>query len=138
MLDKLSATWLLCLLNVSEVSMWTPKIFGHWTSYRLLIHLDVSWLGVCSCGLHSWVISIADPLDWFCWFRHVGNVEAEQQWRQLRALRDAGVDFTPLVNMVIKSTATQTVRAGGLPLVESHCDVCCRTAAKLRWLSDLV
>ena len=32
LLDTLSATWLLCLLNDSEVSRWTPKIFGHWTS----------------------------------------------------------------------------------------------------------
>ena len=32
LLDTLSATWLLCLLYDSEVSMWTPKIFGHWTS----------------------------------------------------------------------------------------------------------
>ena len=30
--DTLSAAWLLCLLNDSEVSMWTPKIFGHCTS----------------------------------------------------------------------------------------------------------
>ena len=29
--DTLSATWLLCLLNDIEVSMWTPKIFGHCT-----------------------------------------------------------------------------------------------------------
>ena len=29
--DTLSATCLLCLLNHSEVSMWTPKIFGHCT-----------------------------------------------------------------------------------------------------------
>ena len=29
--DTLSATWLLCLLNDSEVSIWTPKIFGHYT-----------------------------------------------------------------------------------------------------------
>ena len=28
---SLSATWLLCLLNDSEVSRWTPKIFGHCT-----------------------------------------------------------------------------------------------------------
>ena len=32
LLDTLSATWLLCLLNDSEVSMWTPKILGHCTS----------------------------------------------------------------------------------------------------------
>ena len=32
LLDTLSATWLLCLLNDSEVSRWTPEIFGHWTS----------------------------------------------------------------------------------------------------------
>ena len=31
LLDTLSATWLLCLLNDSEVSRWTPKIFGHCT-----------------------------------------------------------------------------------------------------------
>ena len=29
--DTLSPTWLLCLLNDSEVSMWTPKILGHCT-----------------------------------------------------------------------------------------------------------
>ena len=29
--DTLSATWLLCSLNDSEVSIWTPKIFGHCT-----------------------------------------------------------------------------------------------------------
>ena len=29
--DTLSATWLLCLLNDSEVSMWTPKILVHYT-----------------------------------------------------------------------------------------------------------
>ena len=29
--DTLSATGLLCLLNDSEVSIWTPKIFGHCT-----------------------------------------------------------------------------------------------------------
>ena len=29
--DTLSATWLLCLLNDSEVSILTPKIFGHCT-----------------------------------------------------------------------------------------------------------
>ena len=34
LLDTLSATWLLCLLNDSEVSRWIPKIFGHWTSGR--------------------------------------------------------------------------------------------------------
>ena len=28
LLDTLSATWLLCILNDSEVSRWTPKIFG--------------------------------------------------------------------------------------------------------------
>ena len=31
MLNTLSATWLLCLLNDSEVTRWTPKIFGHCT-----------------------------------------------------------------------------------------------------------
>ena len=31
LLDTLSATWLLCLLNDSEVSRWTSKIFGHCT-----------------------------------------------------------------------------------------------------------
>ena len=31
MRDTLSATWLLCLLNDSEVFRWTPKIFGHCT-----------------------------------------------------------------------------------------------------------
>ena len=29
--DTLSATWLLCLLNDCEVSMWTPEIFEHCT-----------------------------------------------------------------------------------------------------------
>ena len=33
------------------------------------------------CGLHSSIISIADPLDWFCWSRHASHVEAEQRWR---------------------------------------------------------
>ena len=32
LMDALSATYSLCLLNDSEVSRWTPKIFGHWTS----------------------------------------------------------------------------------------------------------
>ena len=31
LLDTLSATWLLCLFNDSEVSRWTPKIFWHCT-----------------------------------------------------------------------------------------------------------
>ena len=30
LMDTLSATWLLCLLNDGEVSRSTPKIFGHW------------------------------------------------------------------------------------------------------------
>ena len=32
LVDILSATWLLCLLNDSVVSRWTLKIFEHWTS----------------------------------------------------------------------------------------------------------
>ena len=31
-MDTVSVTWLLYLLNDSEVSRWTTKIFGHWTS----------------------------------------------------------------------------------------------------------
>ena len=31
LLDTLSVTWLLCLLNDSEVSRWTPKILGNCT-----------------------------------------------------------------------------------------------------------
>ena len=31
LLDTLSATWLLCLLNDSEMSRWTTKIFGQCT-----------------------------------------------------------------------------------------------------------
>ena len=40
-----------------------------------------------SCGPHGYVISIADPLDWLCRYRHISNVEAEE-WRwQVGALR---------------------------------------------------
>ena len=46
LLDTLSAAWLLCLLNDSEVSRLTPKIFGHFT----IGSCESSggfWLGVC-------------------------------------------------------------------------------------------
>ena len=48
LLDTLSATWLLYLLNNSEVSRWTPKIFGHWTS------------GSCesSMSIFGWVVVV--------------------------------------------------------------------------------
>ena len=32
LLDNFSAMWLICLLNDSDVSRWTPKVFGHWIS----------------------------------------------------------------------------------------------------------
>ena len=40
-----------------------------------------------------WSSAWAEPVDWFCWSRHVRNVEDEQRERQFRALRDAGIYF---------------------------------------------
>ena len=49
--DTLSATWLLCLLNDSEVSMWTPKILGHCT--RVSRESSMSILG----WVFAWCVS---------------------------------------------------------------------------------
>ena len=58
-------------------------------------------LGYPPCS--EYYCSVADPLDWFCWHRHVSYVEAEQRWRQFGALRDAGA-FTVL-KQVCKNVA---------------------------------
>ena len=48
LLGTLSATRLLCLLNDSEVSRWTPKIFGHCTrSESSMSIFGWFWIGVC-------------------------------------------------------------------------------------------
>ena len=53
--DTLSATWLLCLLNDSEVSMWTPKILGHCTrgSHESSMSVLVWVLAWCMSGVNN-------------------------------------------------------------------------------------
>ena len=55
MLDTLSATWLLCLLNDSEVSRWIPKIVGHSTrgSCESLISIFGWVLAWCVSGVNN-------------------------------------------------------------------------------------
>ena len=51
MLDTLSATWLICLLNDSEVSRWTPQSFGYCT--RGSCESSMSMFG----GVLAWCVS---------------------------------------------------------------------------------
>ena len=53
--DILSATWLLCLLNDSELSMWTTTIFGHCTSgSRESLMSVLGWvLAWCISGVNN-------------------------------------------------------------------------------------
>ena len=55
LLDTLSATWLLCLLNNSEGSRWTPKIFGHCTRGSCESSMSISgWVLVwCVSGVNN-------------------------------------------------------------------------------------
>ena len=55
LLDTLSGTWLLCLLNDSEVSRWTPKIFGHCTSGSCESSMSIfGWaLAWCVSGVNN-------------------------------------------------------------------------------------
>ena len=52
---SLFATWLLCLLNDSEVSRWTSKIFGHWTSGSYEFSMSIlGWvLAWCVSGVNK-------------------------------------------------------------------------------------
>ena len=54
LLDTLSSTWLLCLLNDSEVSRWTSKIFGHCTRGSC-----ESSIGNFGCVL-AWCVSVVN------------------------------------------------------------------------------
>ena len=58
LLDTLSATWLLCLLNDSEVSKWTPKIFGHGS--RGSCESSMSIFGWVLAGCVSGVNNVTD------------------------------------------------------------------------------
>ena len=55
LLDTLSATWLLCLLNDSEVYMWTTKIFEPWTSDSCESSISIFWwvLAWCVSGVSN-------------------------------------------------------------------------------------
>ena len=55
MLDTLSATWLLRLLNDSEVSMWISKIFGHCTRGSCEFSMNIfGWvLAWCVSGVNN-------------------------------------------------------------------------------------
>ena len=51
LLDTLSDAWMLCLLTDSEVSRWSPKIFGHCTRGSC-----ESWMSISGWCL-SWCVS---------------------------------------------------------------------------------
>ena len=55
LLDTLSATWLLCLVNDSEVSRWTPKIVEHCTrgSCESLMSISGWVLACCVSGVNN-------------------------------------------------------------------------------------
>ena len=59
--DTLSATWLLCLLNDNEVSMWTHKILGHCT--RSSREASMSILGWVLAWCVSGVNNVTDEFE---------------------------------------------------------------------------
>ena len=58
LLDTLYATWVLCLLNGSEVSRWTPKIFEHCT--RSICESSMSIFGWVLAWCVSGVNNVTD------------------------------------------------------------------------------
>ena len=60
LLDTLSATWLLCLLNDSEVARWTPTIFWHWTSGSCEFSMSIFGWALAWCVCVSGVEKVCD------------------------------------------------------------------------------
>ena len=87
LLDTLSATWLLCLLTDSEVSRWTHKIFGHWTSGICESSMSILWwvLALCVSGVTTLLTTLGQI-----------SIKSYPSGTQLSPLDSLDVDYTPL------------------------------------------
>ena len=102
LLDTLSATWLLCLMNDSEVSRWTPKIVRHSTRCKSSMSIFGWVLAWCVSGVNNVTDGFGAEINRELFFRY-----AVISSRELFRLSSMSGILNPVVHTVM-STVYQT------------------------------